>query len=75
MTFYWPTWELVMALIILFVLLFRVSAVTLIVIRMMRSDSAGRTKENHTPLDITHEHYAKGEITQEQFEQMKKNLF
>jgi len=74
MTFYWPTWEIVMALVIFFVLLFWVAAVTLIVIRMRRHDSAGQTAKIRTPLDIARERFAKGEITQEQFEQIKKNL-
>jgi uncharacterized membrane protein len=74
MTFYLPTWEIVMTIVILFVLLFRVAAVTLIVIRMRRHDSAAQTAIIRTLLDIARERFVKGEITREQFEQIKKDL-
>lgn len=35
---------------------------------------ASSTTSSHTPLDILKMRYAKGEITQEQFEEMKREL-
>ncbi|BBB31798.1 conserved hypothetical protein [Thermotomaculum hydrothermale] len=32
------------------------------------------SNKNKTPMDILKERYAKGEITEEEFERMKKNL-
>ncbi|MCK4697314.1 MAG: SHOCT domain-containing protein [Dehalococcoidia bacterium] len=40
-----------------------------------RGGSSTGTTEKRTPLDIAKERYAKGGITQEEFERIKKDLF
>jgi len=40
-----------------------------------RGGSGTGTTEKRDPLDIAKERYAKGEISHEEFEQIKKNLF
>lgn len=50
-------------------------AIILFVVWLVREVSEGRGKSDHkTPLDILKERYAKGELTKEQFESMKKDL-
>jgi putative membrane protein len=39
-----------------------------------REDSGKGPTENRNPLDIAKERYAKGEISQEEFEQIRRNL-
>ena len=38
------------------------------------SSSKSDTPEKRTPLDIARERYAKGEISKEEYEELKKNL-
>lgn len=45
-----------------------------VVTRSRRSGGPGLPGQEETPLDILKKRYAKGEITREQFEQMKKDL-
>lgn len=51
-----------------------IALVVWLVVRATRRGSAGSTGENHTALNIARQRYAKGEITKEQFEEMKKDL-
>ena len=48
-------------------------AIIYVVVRLLKSHEAG-TNQKSNPLDIAKERYAKGEITKEQFEQLKKDL-
>lgn len=41
---------------------------------LMMSQSHGTNRQSKTPLDILRERYAKGEISKEEFEKMKKDL-
>ena len=47
--------------------------VAVVVVRLLRSHEASHSHKT-SPLDIAKERYAKGEITKEQFEQLKKDL-
>lgn len=59
----------------LFMIAFWVGVIALIIwgVRLLTRSSEPRTREQ-TPLDIAKARYARGEITQEQFEQLKKDL-
>ena len=62
----------------IFMLLFWGAIIALVVwginkLRERGGSSIGFT-EKHTPLDIAKERYAKGELSHEEFEQIKKNL-
>ena len=50
-----------------------IAGVVLIVNGLIQRDRGGRTNEE-SPLDILKKRYAKGEIDQEQFERMKREL-
>ena len=57
-----------------FILIFWGGSITLIVWLITRFTRRNDTTQKNTPLDIAKERYAKGEITKEQFEQIKKDL-
>ena len=48
----------------------------IIIVAVMRTNNNNRryTPPEDSPLDILKKRYAKGEITKEQFEEMKKNI-
>jgi len=66
-----------MGLMMLFMVVFWGGIIALIVwliVRLTRHGSTGGITERNTPLDIARERYAKGEISKEEFEQIKKDL-
>ena len=58
----------------LFMLLFWAGLIVLIVWGVMKLGKGGGTVPKSNPLDIAKERYAKGEISKEEFEQIKKDL-
>ncbi len=48
--------------------------ITLVILGINRLTRREYSKTGSTPLEIAKERYAKGEITKEQFEQIKKDL-
>ncbi|AEH60100.1 Protein of unknown function DUF2078, membrane [Methanosalsum zhilinae DSM 4017] len=61
-----------MVLWMLFWILLIIGAVLLIVWLVDRSRNTG--KEDFSPIEIARRRYARGEITREEFEEIKKNL-
>ncbi len=79
MMWYWGEWGwLAAALMMLFMVLFWGGIIALIawlVIRTTRSASHGSTiPGEQSPLDIARERYAKGEISRDEFERIRKDL-
>lgn len=54
--------------------LFWVLVITLIVWVVRKIGQSSRTQSAHNALEIAKERYARGDITKEQFEQIKKDL-
>jgi putative membrane protein len=59
---------------VIFILLFWAGLIALIVWGIRTLTRGGSIAAKNTPLDIAKERYAKGEITKEEFEQIKKDL-
>ena len=58
----------------LFMLIFWGGIIALVIWGIIRLTRHGTVTAKGSPLDIAKERYAKGEITKEQFEQIKKDL-
>lgn len=58
------------------IMLFWIVVITVVTILLLRSYRGHEMSVGHktTPLEIAKERYAKGDITKEQFEQLKKDL-
>ena len=72
---WWGNWGWGMGLMMFIGLIFWGSIIWLVVwgiTRLTRHET--HSSERRDPLDIARERYAKGEITREQFEQIKKDL-
>lgn len=63
-----------MGLMMLWMIIFGGGIIALIVWGITRLIRDGAGGEKRSPLDIAKERYAKGEITKEQLEQIKKDL-
>jgi putative membrane protein len=71
--FGWPGWGM-MGLGILWMVIVWGAIIALIVWGIRRLGRTSYRTDTGSPLDIARERYAKGEITREQFEQIKKDL-
>ncbi len=58
----------------IFMILLWVGLIALLVWGVMKISKSGGTESKKEPLDIVKERYAKGEISKEEFEQIKKDL-
>lgn len=73
----WNSWTWGMGLMMLFMVVFWSLIIALVIwfiVRATRRGTGGGGPERGAPLDIARERYAKGEITKEQFDQIKRDL-
>jgi len=59
---------------VIWTILFWAVVIAVIVWAVKKLAGGGGTTSRNTPLDIARERYAKGEISREEFEQLKKDL-
>lgn len=72
----WSPFFWIMPLVMLFFWILVIIAVVFLIKWLIESSKKlpGETPVSQNPIDILKQRYAKGEITKEQFEQMKKDL-
>ena len=71
---WWP-WGTAMGWwIVVWMVVFWGALIALIVWGIKRLTERGDSSQKRNPLDVVKERYAKGEITREEFEQLKKDL-
>lgn len=56
------------------VMLLIIATVIIVAIRMLRGSHFGRHHAHRDPLDIAKERYARGELTKEQYDTLRKDL-
>jgi len=72
---YGDAWGAGMWLMMSFMILFWVGIVALVIWLVTRSARSGSyVSDRRTPLEIARERYAKGEVSKEEFDQIRKNL-
>jgi len=72
---YGDTWGVGMWLMMSFMILFWVGIVALVIWLIVRTTRGGSyVSERRTPVEIARERYAKGEISREEYDEIKKNL-
>ena len=59
---------------VIWTIIFWVGLIALIVWAIKKLTGGGSTTSRNSPLDIARERYAKGEISREEFEQLKQDL-
>ncbi len=59
----------------LWMIIFWVGLIALVVWGIIKLSQRDGSTPKHNPLDVAKERYAKGEISKEEFEQLKKDLF
>lgn len=72
----WHSWTWGMGITMFFMVVFWslvIGLVVWLIVRLSRRDS-GSQEEKRTAIDIARERYAKGDITKEQFDQIRKDL-
>ncbi len=73
----WHSWTWGMGIMMFLMIVFWsvvVGFIVWLIVRLTKSGTGGSTEKKRTAIDIARERYAKGEITKEQFDQIKKDL-
>jgi putative membrane protein len=73
----WGGWWAGMTVMMILMVAFWGGIIALIawaIVRLTRREPPGGITERYTPLDIARERYAKGEITKDEFDRIKRDL-